>query len=73
MKINWIETEKELPPQDGIYEITNHPEKEDDLLRREMTSTAFYDGYGFNFLGVYRQAKFWRKFEYVEKRYGKIK
>ncbi len=69
--MNWIKCSKELPSEDGTYEICNCPEKEDDPIRREMTATAYYDGYGFNFLGVYRQPKYWRKYEFLEKKYGK--
>lgn len=68
----WIETEKELPPQDGSYEICNHPELENDSLRREVTTISWYDGYGFQWLGVYRQPKYWRKYEMIQKRYGII-
>lgn len=72
-KFKWISIEEELPPCDGTYEITNHPEFEEDPIKRELTSTAYYDGYGFEFLGVYRNPGYWRKFEMKEKKYGKIK
>lgn len=68
----WISVNDELPSQDGAYEVTNHPEQED-WLKREMTATAYYNGYGFEYLGVYRTPKFWRKYEPKEKYYGKIK
>ncbi len=69
----WISSDDELPPDDGTYEITNQPEAEGDWCQRAMTSTAYYDGYGFSYLGVYRTPKFWRKYEYTQKKYGKIK
>lgn len=69
----WISVQDELPSKDGIYEITNHPEKEDDWCKHNMTGTAFYDGYGFEYLGIYRNPLFWRKYTVTEKKYGKIK
>jgi hypothetical protein len=70
---DWIDVEDELPPCDGTYEITNFPENEIDWLKRTMTATGYYDGYGFGYLGVYRTPKYWRKYSPIEKRYGKIK
>jgi hypothetical protein len=69
--LNWIQTESELPQKDGTYEICNHPEAENDGIRREMTATAYYDGYGFQYLGVYRIPKYWREHPKTEKKYGK--
>lgn len=71
MNLDWIESEKELPQEDGTYEICNHPEAENDGIRREMTATAYYDGYGFQYLGVYRIPKYWRDYKRLEKKYGK--
>jgi hypothetical protein len=68
----WIFVEEELPPEDGIYEVTNHPNHED-WIKREYTATAYYDGYGFEYLGVYRTPKYWRKYEPMQKKYGKQK
>jgi len=68
---DWIECEKELPEKDGCYEICSHPELEIDGIKRECTATAYYDGFGFQYLGVYREPKYWRKYEYLEKKYGK--
>jgi len=62
MNLDWIETEKELPQEDGTYEICNHP---------EMTATAYYDGYGFQYLGIYRIPKYWKDYKILEKKYGK--
>jgi hypothetical protein len=67
----WIKCKDELPPEDGTYEVTNLPEWEEDPIKREYTSTAYYDGYGFQYLGVYRPCLFWRKYEKLEKKYGK--
>lgn len=73
MKIDWINTLKELPYEDGTYEITNLPEIEEDSITRNVTSTAYYDGYGFQYLGVYRNPGYWRKNDFkLEKKYGKI-
>jgi hypothetical protein len=69
----WIDTEKELPPDDGTYEITNNPDYENDPIKREGTSTAYYDGLGFNYCGVYRNVRYWRRYEPMQKRYGRIK
>lgn len=73
-KYQWIETEKELPSEDGTYEITNNPNWEGDLdwTQRHPISTAYYDGWGFSYGGIYREPKYWRKFELRERRYGKI-
>lgn len=71
--MKWIDASKELPPCDGTYEITNFPEHEEDPIRREVTATAYYDGWGFKYLGVYRNPRFWCKFtERKEKRYGVV-
>lgn len=67
----WIECEKELPPNDGFYEVTNHPDKQNDFLKHEMTAAAYYDGHGFTYLGVYRTPKYWKKYQFLEKKYGK--
>lgn len=69
----WILTEDELPEEDGQYEICNHPELEIDGIRRECTATAYYDGYGFQYLGVYRSPKYWKHYQFLEKKYGKQK
>jgi|HubBroStandDraft_6_1064221.scaffolds.fasta_scaffold888413_1 hypothetical protein len=63
---DWIDTTKELPPHDGIYEVTNNisDEKQFDFLN--------YDGYGFILLHAYRPIKFWRHCKSLVKRYGKI-
>lgn len=71
--INWIETEKELPPRDGIYEVTNHLELEYDPTEKGYISSSYYDGYGFECLGVYRPVKYWRERQEIRRKYGKIK
>lgn len=68
----WIEVTKELPPCDGTYEITNNPQLENDWINRYPTGTAYYNGYGFEYLGIYRSPKYWRKYEFKEKKYGKV-
>ncbi len=68
----WKSVEEELPPEDGIYEVTNFPTHEEDWIKREMTGTAYYDGYGFSYLGIYRTPEYWRKYEKQEKKYGKV-
>lgn len=73
MNGEWINVEQELPSEDGTYEVTNHPDLEHDWTKRELTGTAYYDGYGFTYLGVYRTPKYWRKYVVIEKKYGKIK
>jgi len=74
-KINeeWKKTEIELPPKDGIYEVTNNPYFESDPFNREMISTCVYDGYGFELHGVYRDPLYWRDCKSRERRYGKVK
>ena len=68
----WIESAKELPPCDGSYEITNNPTLDEDWTQRIPISICWYDGLGFSYGGVYREPKYWRKWEPREKRYGKI-
>ena len=72
MKSQWIESSKELPPCDGSYEITNNPTLDEDWTQRLPISICWYDGLGFSYGGVYREPKYWRKWEPREKRYGKI-
>lgn len=61
----WIESQKELPPCDGTYQVTNHTDSLYDLR------IFAYDGYGFTFDGIYREPKFWRKITELHKKYGK--
>jgi hypothetical protein len=62
----WIESSKELPPCDGFYQCTNHPDRPFDL------GTAKYDGFGFDCFGIYKNPKYWRYIHDKEKRYGVI-
>ena len=68
----WINVDNELPPEDGTYEITNWPEQEKDWCMRQFTSTAYYDGWGFMWGGVYRSPQYWRLYTPAEKKYGKV-
>lgn len=63
---DWIDVTKELPPSDGMYDITNNPNswKAEDCL--------LYDGIGFLLVHAYRTVKFWRHHTPLVKRYGKI-
>ena len=62
----WKKSEEELPPCDGFYEISNDPSDP------EHVGVAKYDGYAFDYLGIYREPKFWRATVEKNKRYGKI-
>ena len=61
----WIDVEKELPPCDGMYEVTD---KSDSMAAE---GCLFYDGIGFLLLSAYRPVKFWRHHKPIIKRYGK--
>lgn len=69
----WISVDVELPPCEDTYEITNWPDQEKDWCMRHFTSTAFYDGYGFMYGGIYRSPGYWRKYTPIEKKFGKVK
>ncbi len=66
---NWICVDDELPPQDGIYLVTNYPRKSFDI----DFGVLEYDGYGFTERGIYFQPKFWKHPGKTEKKYGKVK
>lgn len=70
---DWIDVSLELPPEEGTYEITNWPKQEKDWCSRPFTSTAYYDGYGFMWGGVYRSPRYWRKYTPRDKVFGKLK
>ena len=70
MITDWIKSSEELPGEDEMYEICNYPEAENDGIRREMTATAYYDGYGFQYLGVYRDPLYWRNYKRLTRKYG---
>jgi hypothetical protein len=61
----WIECSKELPPCDGIYNITNGANDPYGGVG------VIYDGFGFIFEGIYRHPKFWRYRDQLNKKYGK--
>lgn len=63
---SWIESVTELPPNDGIYEVTNSISNEFDL------GCCEYNGFGFNYDSHYVYPLFWRHIEKKQKRYGKI-
>lgn len=62
----WINSRDELPPSDGLYEVTNNPK--DSLACAVMN----YDGIGFFYVGIYRSVLFWRHHQPVAKKYGKL-
>lgn len=62
----WIDVEKELPPYDGLYEITNNSNS----LMAE--GCLLYDGIGFLLVNAYRPVKFWRHRIPLVKKYGKL-
>lgn len=73
MKSEWTATDKELPPEDGTYLITNDPHwrsSESSLICSTLEVPAHYDGYGFNYLGIYRDAMYWKKYNPPKKKYG---
>lgn len=65
--MNWINTEEELPPKDGQYEVTNNDHVEDIYL-------AYYNGYWF-YIGdiFYFMPTYWRPHQEKKRRYGKVK
>jgi len=65
MCLEWIDVKTELPPIDGSYEVTNHPEKPFDL------GVCEYNGLGFIADRIYRNPKFWRYMCHKQKKYGK--
>jgi len=65
--MDWIRCSDELPPRDGLYEVTNIPEV------WGSQGILEYDGYGFRHEGSYRPVSYWRAYAATrEKRYGKI-
>ena len=64
----WILIEEELPPKDGIYEVTCYP---GDLDPYDKTCMQ-YDGIGFSYISAYRNPKAWRFIVEKQKRYGKL-
>lgn len=71
--MGWKCVDDQLPPFDGIYEITNHPQAEDDPYNR-LIGTAYYDGLGFEYMGVYRSPRYWRGPRDTEKKkYGPVR
>jgi hypothetical protein len=66
MSGEWIDAQKELPPKDGIYEVTNN---ENNPISE---ACLYYDGIGFLYLGIYRPIMFWRFHSEIKKRYGKM-
>jgi len=63
---DWKNVEEELPPCDGSYEVTNHPDKPYDL------GFFYYNGYGFIDGDVFKNPQYWRNVSPREKRYGKV-
>lgn len=70
--MNWVNCDDELPPADGIYEVTNHPEFE--FVKAPChIGVLSYDGFGFLYDGIYRPVQYWRHYLKPEKKYGKQK
>ena len=63
----WIDCNIELPPSDGVYLVTNHPNDTYDL------GVCQYDGIGFSSIGIYKNPKYWAYQKPLQKKYGKIK
>jgi len=63
---NWFDSSEELPPCDGMYEVTNFSGSLRDWGIFE------YNGYGFIYEGSFRPIKFWRYIKKREKKYGKV-
>lgn len=61
----WNSSNCELPPSDGLYEITN-------IINAGCQAILEYDGYGFKHENHYVRPFFWRQFKPLEKKYGKI-
>jgi hypothetical protein len=60
----WVSVDKELPPKDGLYEVSNDKKNVDVL---------YYDGFGFYLHPAYRPVQFWRKYQSKPtKKYGKL-
>lgn len=70
--MNWIKSSEELPEKDGLYEITNYPNIENDKEIGFHFGVAEYDGYGFKYENIYRRPLYWRAIIPLQKRYGKL-
>lgn len=66
MMEEWIDTDKELPPCDGLYEVANNI---DSLIDWGVLP---YDGIGFWYQNTYRPVQYWRPFHSKKKIYGKV-
>jgi len=65
---NWISVDDELPPKDGLYEVTN-----DNTLIQQQ-GIMQYDGIGFFLASAYKPVQYWRYYiSNIKKRYGKVK
>jgi hypothetical protein len=66
--------EEELPPEDGMYFITNNLKKDDinTLLPYSDSMVAEYNGYGFKFEERYIEPLYWGKLPPICKKYGKL-
>ncbi len=69
----WILCSEELPPCDGTYEVSDYPDQDQNCLMRHLITLGYYDGYGFQFSGIYKEPKYWRDYKKREVRYGKVK
>lgn len=62
---NWIKTEDEWPPCNGMFEVLCNDSK--------TSAVAYYNGFGFIFDGKFLDIKSWRNVEERrQKRYGKV-
>ena len=65
----WIDSAKELPPCNGQYQVTNNIDKK----YTSIIGMCEYDGYGFCYLGIYKEPLYWRHLgPQLEKINGKI-
>ena len=62
---SWKCVSKELPPNEGVYQILNEGDS--------FIGAAFYDGWGFVFNGHYVEPELWRPLAPRKKRFGKVK
>lgn len=65
VKMEWKCVDEELPPKDGLYEVTSSPHS-------NFIGIAMYDGYGFKVEEIYRCVGYWRDYGTKPKRYGKV-
>jgi hypothetical protein len=74
-EIELFSCEEELPPEDGMYLITNNVQKDSIYTLFDYNDTAIgeYDGYGFKYGLKYISPLYWGHLPVQEKKYGKVK